>query len=103
MCNCSPVKACDCERERSEAVSVITGTVSDLFWKIRDIDGKDKQEEALLKLFAYLAKSTDIKKLAESILEVQKQAKLKEIKDEEMDDMEDKKEEVSMLSMFEEL
>lgn len=72
-------------KEYSKAVQIVCRTLEDLFWKIRDIDWKDAQEAALMKVFTSLWKITDVPTLAEKVLENEKNIKVAEIKADEAD------------------
>jgi hypothetical protein len=44
---------CECENNRSEAVSMVRRIVEDLMWKVCDMDA-DKSEPLMMKLFSVL-------------------------------------------------
>ena len=87
---CTP--DCSEKKEYSKWAEIVMETVRDIFWKIRDVDGKEKQESLLLSLFQKLWAAKDIESLAATILEGQKNMKLKEIKKDNNESDEEEKE-----------
>lgn len=92
------------EKEHSKAVDIISSKLSNLFRCIRDeVDTPEEQEKMCMQVFKILGTFTDIAKLAEKLLEIEKQLKLKEIKEDKTEQVEEKKESVEFVTMFEDL
>lgn len=93
------------KEEYSKSVQIVTDVLQSLFRKVREIDWKKAQEEALMKIFSGLGKISDVSTLAEKMLENDKAIKVAEIK---ADDEDPKWKEWEMrgmmsLGMFEEM
>jgi len=72
--------------ERSAAVDIVTTMIRDIFWKICDVDGIDKQQNMLMQLFKFLGgvKTLDecAQKLTALALSADKQEVVQDAKDE---------------------
>ena len=103
MSCCSPSSE-DGKKEYSKSVQIVFNVIQDMFYKIREMDGKDAQESAALKLFEGLGKVTDMTALAEKVLENDKAIKVAEIQaDDQNPEMKEGEMDIMDMSMFEEL
>ena len=90
---------CECENNRSEAVSMVRRIVEDLMWKVCDMDA-DKSEPLMMKLFSVLWKATDIKSLGEKLIQYEAALKIKKLNDAVENDDEEESEELDLVSLF---
>lgn len=82
-------ECCPCEEkkpERSEAVNIVFDMVRDIMWKIRDIDGIEKQQELTLQLFKFLGTVTSLEDAATKLLKVAMSADKKEVEEEKKEE-----------------
>jgi len=65
-----PEETC-CEHkmpERSESVNIVFDMVRDVMWKIRDIDGVEKQQKMAMQLFKFLGTAKDLTEIATKLV-----------------------------------
>lgn len=60
---CSPEK-----KESSQAVSIVFDMIRDVMWKIRDIDGIEKQQSMALQFFKFLWSKTSLDAIAAELV-----------------------------------
>ena len=54
--------------ERSESVNIVFDMVRDVMWKIRDIDGIEKQQSMAMQLFKFLWTAKDLQEIATKLV-----------------------------------
>ena len=84
-----PTNSCEEHKdtERSESVKIVFNQLETLMWKIRDIDGIEKQQNMAMQLFSFLGKAKDLEAISTKLMSLAMRADKKE---EEKDDEEDK-------------
>lgn len=95
------IDSCE-EKVQSEGLKIISNTLSDLSWMLRDkVEGIEKQEEIALKVFQYIGSKQSIDEMVECVLEIQKKLKMKEYIKSKEEAKESENREEDLFVMFE--
>ena len=71
--------------ERSESVNIVFDMVRDLMWKIRDVDGIDKQQSMAMQLFKFLGSSESLDAIAQKLVALAMSADQKQVAEDKQD------------------
>lgn len=83
-------KCCEPKQpERSESVNIVFDMIRDLMWKIRDVDGIEKQQSMAMQLFKFLGNAKDLQEIATKLMGLAMSADKKTSEEEKKEESEE--------------